>query len=129
MQTRIGPLLIESDASCAPQRRLDGIAWQLSCAGKVTNAGRRRVYLAASVVGADGQAQGQTQKVELDPGASVELQDPGQGNSWLVVAVSREQAELWGWAALGGAAVVLGLAGYGVYAAARDIARRRRGRR
>ena len=129
MQTRIGSLLITSSSTCTPQRCLDGIAWSLPCGGTVENTGRHTVSLAAEVVDSQGQPQGEKQQASLAPGASLALEDPGAGNEWLVVAVSREQVMLWGWGLLGGLITLGGLAGYGGYALIRDLRHRRRGRR
>jgi len=128
-QTRIGDLVIDSADPCAPRRVLDGIAWDLACGGTVTNAGRSPVAVVAEQVDAEGQPAGDKQRFVLQPGDQLHLDAPASGQRWLVVAVSRGQAELWGWLAIGGFALVSGLALYGGYAAVRGVVRRARGRR
>ena len=120
-QTRQGPLQIQS---AYPVKPIAEWAWQARGKVTITNTGFQPVYLTATLVATDPQLHPTVQpsvSVKLAPGKAVTLPASPPGWAWSVVDLTAAQLRTIGWGVILGGATVLGLAGYGTYAAGANL--------
>jgi len=126
--TRVGPVVVTGP--CQPTQVVDGFGFIAPCAVRIRNVSRQTVLLSGSTqpISAPGPVAVMSGRsvgpLTLAPGQVYALPDPPPGQAWVVVVMTQGGAKLLAWGLVGGAFVFAGLAGYGAYAAVRDLRHR-----